>query len=154
MNRVPGGAYSEAIAEAYRILEPPMADRLRGVDFLCGVNPVWAGLHGFSVFGLGQADATRAHCAYPHHTNDRTTTVVLPIPEAPWVIVHELGHALHARLDWEPWPDAVSEYAKTDEQEAFAEFFTARYFWHGDQGVYHGDLKHVALLDHLAGVAS
>jgi len=43
----------------------------------------------------------------------------------PAVIIHELGHALHDQLDHQPEVQPVTQYARTNSHEAFAEAFTA-----------------------------
>lgn len=57
----------------------------------------------------------------------RVTTVVLPTLRfaEPWVILHELGHALHETVRWTFRAKPVSTYAENDHHEAFAEAFCA-----------------------------
>ena len=71
-----------------------------------------------------------ACCCYPHHmlgpADRRVTTIVLPgTAWGPLLIVHEIGHALHETFDFGPHSDPVTDYARTNKHEAFAEAFTS-----------------------------
>lgn len=102
---------------------------LGNVDYLCGVSPVFAGLHSFKTASYGRSYHDVAHVCYPWHIerplSERVTTVCLPIGKEPWVIVHELGHVWHEKLNFDITPKPITEYATTDDLEAFAEAFTA-----------------------------
>jgi hypothetical protein len=100
-------------------------------DFLCGVDPVFADLHQHEETFDGRSYRGTAHVAYEHNQMHRpraarVDTVVLPTPEHPIDVIHELGHILHGRLKFR-WlaAEPVSAYAKSDPYEAFAEAFTA-----------------------------
>jgi hypothetical protein len=99
-------------------------------DFACGVDPLFAGLHRFEDASYGRSYRDTAHCVHPHHqmhlpADRRQTTIVIPKVLTPDHIVHELGHVLHERLQWEPIAEPVSWYARTNHHEAFAEAFTS-----------------------------
>ena len=151
LSRVHGAGYREAIGFALGLLPVPIADRLSHVQFVCGVDPVFAGLHDTATTDDGRSYGLTAHCAYgwglPRPASDRVTTIVLPIVPLPSTVVHELGHALHETLGFDPEAEPVTEYAKTNRWEAFAEAFVAWRFWgYGDEP----DDRTVWLLDAMA----
>ena len=51
----------------------------------------------------------------------RQTTVVLPYLAPPVAVIHELGHVLDEVLDFSHVALPITEYAKVNEAEAFAE---------------------------------
>lgn len=155
MTHIPDQRYAEAIAHARRVLPSRIRQRLTHVQFLCGVDPVFAGLHHYSKSKDGRSYGATAHIAYPRHIArpraERVTTVVLPQPIAPWLIVHELGHALDEAIGFDHGPvQPVTEYAKTDSHEAFAEAFVSWLYHYGDRDVLHRDAQTVALFERLA----
>jgi hypothetical protein len=130
---------------------------LTACEFVIGVDPVFANIHHFPTTDGGLAYKDTAHCVYGEHQlhrprSDRGTKVVLPTnPAYRWdswsgarVIVHELGHVLHQRTDMSHVAEPVSDYAKTDHREAFAEAFAA---WVWGERV---DDQTAAMLDRLA----
>lgn len=104
------------------------------VHFFTG-DPIYSGLHDFRTAHDGRSLRETAHVCYVHHQqglspDKRVTTVVLPENNLygyePQVIVHEIGHVVHAVLDFEEFDlPYVSDYAKETELERFAEAFTA-----------------------------
>lgn len=117
--RINGRGYSEEIGQAYRMLPPWLADKLSVVDFVCGVNPNYAGVHGY----VDRYDEL-AHCCYPWHLEGKSNvTVVLPLHYHPGTVIHELGHALHWMLGFPQSPRPVTAYAETNSHEAWAEAF-------------------------------
>ena len=161
MNRVVSWAYSEAIEEAMRLIEPPIMARLQHVHFLCGVSPEYVGLHHLGlvagVYGAQDVDYnTRAHVSWGDVCEDaeRRTTVVLPLPEDahPAVIVHELGHCLDEVLGFKHSAVPVNEYAQMHRMEAFAEAFKAQYFYLGDEAerIFQSDIATRRMFDRLA----
>jgi hypothetical protein len=132
MQRIRSGGYSELIRAAHALIPEPICGLVQA-DFLCGTDPVFAGLHRYDAIADGRSYRNTAHVAYDFHQGGlprarRRVTVVLPgRPEKTrlWAVVHELGHVLHAHLGFEhdAWP--VTEYAETNRFEAFAEAFTA-----------------------------
>lgn len=146
LSRVPNARFAEAIGEGLR-LPPGMRHRLGHVQFVCGVDPVFAGLHGYEI--------GRAHCCYPYHlagpADRRVTTVVLPDAwEGPATVVHELGHALHETIGLSHVAVPVTEYAATNHEEAFAEALVAWTHWYGDQAAALQDKATLALFEELA----
>jgi hypothetical protein len=131
MDRVRTQRDSEPIGRAFDLLPAGIQRRLNGIHFAAGFSPVFAGLHCFTDTEDGRSYDTTAHVVYPHHQitsvrANRAITVALPCTEYPTVIVHELGHALHGLLDFQSHdPDPVTDYAKTNRWEAFAEAFAA-----------------------------
>lgn len=129
MKRVVGATYRTTISAAFDLLPEWLADELRGTHFLCGVDPLFVGLHGTDTTTDGRSYRDTAHVNYGFFAShrpasDRATTVALPIPVEPWVVVHELGHVVHELLRWAPSPDPVTKYAATNRWESFAEAFT------------------------------
>jgi hypothetical protein len=153
LSRVPDSRYSEAIAEAFRTIGQGFADRLANVQFVCGVDPVFAGLHDYRTTVDSRAYASTAHCCYSFHikgpADRRTTTIVLPKPPRPSTVVHELGHALHAQVGFDYIAQPCTTYARTDQYEAFAEAFTARHYIMGDEAARQADKQTIHLLDLL-----
>ena len=155
-SRVPSGPYGAAIGEAFRRLPSGIRNRLSHVQFICGVSPIFAGLHRYEAIGDGRSYATTAHCCWPWNiqgpADRRVTTVVLPTVDTaqPHVIVHELGHALHDIVGLHAVAQPVTWYAKTNRYEAFAEALVAHTHYYGDRDVYHGDKKTIALFRELS----
>lgn len=130
MDRLVGSGHRTAISAALMLLPPLAVEMLRETRWFCGSDPVFAGLHRYCAADDGRTYRQTAHVVYPQHLIDRPlgeriTTVVLPVVEEPWVIIHELGHVLHAFLGFPPAPEPVTEYATCSDWEAFAEGFTA-----------------------------
>ena len=111
-------------------------DRVGYADFFCGASPVFAGLHNYVDADDGRPYSQTAHALFIMHQwllprTLRVPTVVLPNLVEPETVVHELGHILHEALAFEPAATPVTEYAKTNRWEAFAEAFTAWLGWYG-----------------------
>jgi hypothetical protein len=132
MDRVKAGGYTPLIEAAYSIV-PMELHHLIQADFLCGTDPLFAGLHGYGDASYGRSYTDTMHVAYPHHQGGlakahRRTTVVIPGPAKEVQVkhlVHELGHVLHESLAWDHDATPVSRYAETNWCEAFAEAFTS-----------------------------
>jgi len=129
MERLPSFDFTPSIQRAFHMIPTALHHRLRP-DFLCGTDPIFAGLHSFEAASYGRSYRNTPHCAYPHHQpelvkSQRRTTIVLPLPEPPEVIIHELGHVMHESLLFEPVARPLNWYAETNNHEAFAEAFTA-----------------------------
>lgn len=159
LTRIHGTGWREPLAVAHRIIGPALMARLGHVQYVFGVDPVFAGVHGFPDIADGRSYRDTAHCAYPWHitgpADRRVTTVVMPVGERPgdrWamphVLVHELGHALHETIGFDHTAAPVTEYAKSNNYEAFAEAFTA-WCWPGN-GYDRPDPATVALFRLLA----
>ena len=125
MIRVPSFAFTAAIEWALGSLPHGIRGRVEHVDFLCGVDPVYAGLHRFEEMSYGRSYRSVAHCSWRMHSLDGRTTIVLPSPEDPVVIVHELGHVLDEQMGWSHCAEPVTIYAADSRVEAFAEALTA-----------------------------
>ena len=152
MNRLMPGPYGEAIGAALAVVPEPIMARLMHVHFLTGTDPFWAGLERGPEDCLdGRSYHNTGHCAYPWYTEDQTTTIVMPTPLEPCLVVHELGHALDETLAFQHLAAPVTQYALTNRQEAFAEAFTAWLYWYGDQDAFLQDLPTLALFDQLVG---
>lgn len=138
MDRAHGRGFG-AVIEAGLALVPAAVHPLLACDWLTGTDAVFAGLHRYGgSFTYTDASGTfsytyqeNPHTVYPHHQRHlpkdrRVTTVVLPRVFRPDVVVHELGHVLHQRLDWRHHAQRrVTDYAHRDAWEAFAEAFTS-----------------------------
>ena len=131
MDRIPDSRWREPIGEALELVEP-WRRVLGEFNFVCGVDPEFAGVHD----RLGENDSNRwlAHCAYSHICSDGITTVVLPLPVPAVTVVHELGHVLHEKVSFEDLGTLpVSEYATTNRWERFAEYFVMQAYGHGGE---------------------
>lgn len=155
VDRLITSGFREAIAKALQVVPPRIVERLRFVHFLTDTNPHWVGLHDFNETIDGRSYFNTAHCAYPWHTSDGSTTIVLPADERPAfqrdpsLVVHELGHALDFYLDFSVDAFPITDYAHVDRHEAFAEFFRGWLYWHGDQDILQSDEKSLAVLNSL-----
>ena len=116
MNRIQQ-PWAESIAAALDFTEE---FRFENVDFLCGVDPIFVGLHSFTDTTDGRSYRSTTHAVPSFLANDGRTTVVLPTQEDWWTIVHELGHVLDERMGWQWTLPPVNDYAATDRCEAFA----------------------------------
>ena len=132
MERISKG-YSGLIGAAFDVIPDKIGDRLRYVHFLTGVDPIYAGLFNYEDTGDGRSYRDTCCVAYPYHQllskHLQHTTVVLPSLWPVWVVVHELGHVLDECLGFSHMAEPVSEYAKVNRMEAFAEAFTSWLFW-------------------------
>jgi hypothetical protein len=154
VKRLVGAGFRDCIQAGLELMPSPIRERFRGVHFLCGVDPLFVGLHDEEVTTDGRSYRDTAHVCYgrwhmPHmHLADRVTTVALPAPVEPWVIVHELGHVLDEQLEFAFTPKPVTDYAETHRMEAFAEAFTAWCIpWYApwSDGILYRDEQTVAL---------
>lgn len=152
MQRIIGLGYREAIDAAMTRLPFGLRRRVEHIDWLCGVDPVYAGLHGFEKASFGRSFRDTAHCSHRHHSSDSRTTIVLPTVQTPEVIIHELAHALDEAIDWRrPVVPATTNYARADTWEAWAEFVTAGLVeGYGDMDAYHGAPEALAVLAALS----
>jgi len=133
MYRITGFGYSELISYAFSVIPSRIVDRIRYTHFLTGVDPIYVGLFDEEKTKDGRSYRNTACVAYPYHQKIdkslRHTTIILPnlIPLAH--VIHELGHVLDESLGFIHIAEPVTEYAKTDRMEAFAEAFTSWLFW-------------------------
>ena len=136
--RIHGVGQREAIGVAVDVVGQRIMARLPHLQFVAGVDPLFAGIHGFMRTDDGRSHRETACCCYPHHllgpADRRVTTILLPSIEHPRTVVHEIGHALHATYDFEPNPTPVTAYARTNRWEAFAEAFTSWVWPSSDYG--------------------
>ena len=163
MHRVRRQKDIAAFQPALDLIPERIRKMVEGVDVLSGVDPVFAGLHKFTKASYGRSYADTPHVAFEFHQKHlpaykRAITMVLPINVGIRTIVHELGHVLDGRLNFDHDPSVpVSWYAKTDAREAFAESFTAWLLPAGmgydnaKDKLYETDKPTVALFERLAG---
>ena len=153
-SRIPNQRYADVVGRALYVTR--RFEHLLGhVQWVTGVDPVWAGFHHYEEASLGRSYRNMAHCCYPWNldrpADQRVTTIMVPErqPPHPAILVHELGHALDQVLGFSHTAVPVSEYAKRNRYEAFAEAFTAHFYWYEDQDAAQGDLATVALFEGL-----
>ena len=132
--RIHDASWNPAISEAFKLIGPSLSARLAHVQWVVGVDPLFAGVHHYSTTTDGRAYGDTAHVAYALHipgpADRRATSVILPKrASGSWgdvaVVVHELGHALHEAVGFDHDALPVSRYARTNRWEAFAEAFTS-----------------------------
>lgn len=157
MDRIMLGGYAELIDAAYARIPVGLHVLLRP-HFLTGTDPAFAGLHGYRDTNDGRSYGDTAHVAYKFHQPfpraRRQTTVVLPRLVSVRTVVHELGHVLDERLDFDHEAMPVTEYAETNRHEAFAESFAAWALGYcyglAKERLYERDRATVALFETLA----
>lgn len=121
---------AEAISCAYAAVGP-FAERLRCDIYTA--DPIWTGLHHIEHTLDGRSYSQTAHFLPERLASDHRATICLPEP-APWyLIVHELGHVLDERLDYEIAVAPVTDYARRNRREAFAEAFLSYCVGHEGQ---------------------
>ena len=105
-------------------------------------DPVFSGLTEHVDTADGRSYRSAAHCCYPWHINGpadrRLTTIVIPErPRGDWwdvyTVVHEMGHVLDWMTGFSHVCKPVSDYARTNDMEAFACAFGSWLVpgWHG-----------------------
>lgn len=125
-DRIQQRAAVEPISRSLAVIPERIVERLQHVRFVVGCDPVFTGLHSYVRSPVGLYRETAHFCAEYHLDDGGPPTVVLPREVRPFVVTHELGHALDCALDWSlPRPEPVSEYAQTNRREAVAEAFAA-----------------------------
>lgn len=134
LHRIASESHGEAIAHALDLIPPAIRQRIEGARLVTGVDPVFAGVHGYHTTSDGRSYRDTACALYPWHqlhrpADDRCPTVVLPdsVFDGAEIhtIVHEHGHILHWTLGLEHRATPITPYARTNHHEAFAEAFTA-----------------------------
>jgi hypothetical protein len=122
-DRIPDGRWRSAL-EAVRAILGPFSWLIDETRWVCGADPLFIGLHRFATITDGRSYRDTAHACYPHHLDGASApTVVLPLPVAPAVIVHELGHVLDWRIGAAHTAHPIDAYAALNRREAFAEAF-------------------------------
>lgn len=158
--RINAPGWREPIAEAERIIGPGIMRRLSGICYVAGVSPVFAGIHRYTHTYDGRSYNDTPHVAYPFHiigpADRKQTTICLPThARHQWIdtlnIIHELGHALHETIAFNHNAHPVSDYAKTNQWEAFAEAFTV-WAWGTPPGAHYrrAHPSDLALFNHLS----
>ena len=139
MERIVNQQYAELIAEAYSAIPDNIIKMINHVHFFCGTDPIFAGLENDEPINNGASPKVCSHYLpesrqflpkYLRHP----TIILVEKPEylLPHHIIHELGHVLNRATDWYEYRTPileVTEYAKTDFEEAFAEAFTSWLIW-------------------------
>jgi hypothetical protein len=148
MERIPDSCYSELIEEAYSAIPDNIVKLVRHVHFFCGVDPVFAGLVKEIPFHDGAHSTHDCMCYESAISVDWkiSKSLIHPTIFIPFFdldefgvqdVVHELGHALDDVTPffcYQQQIKPVTDYAKTDYFEAFAEAFASWLFWgYGEQ---------------------
>jgi hypothetical protein len=100
--------------------------------FVIGADIKWIGLNYYKdPLYKTAACAVWARLQTNIPRSNRVPTVAFP--KTNWIsyltVLHELGHIVEEQIDWDHYSvDPVSEYAKTNEYESFAEAFA---LWYG-----------------------
>jgi len=136
IERILDYSYSELISVSFDLLPSGIANKLSGTHFFTGTDPVFAGLFDYSETSDGRSYQDVWCVAYPEHLTmlskiRRQTTVIMPalnkgrpLWTLPMIVIHELGHILDEILGFSHIAEPITEYAKVDRAEAFAEAFT------------------------------
>ena len=161
MERIVNAEFSELIGYSINALPRRIWERINYVHFLTGTDPIYAGLHNFvdiddEYYMKGEEKGNKSYRNVPQVVCPeyqfilpkllRNTTIVLPVMEQPWVVVHELGHVLDEALGYSHLALPITEYAKINEGEAFAEAFVG--WMCEDYG--EPDVETTALFEYLA----
>lgn len=130
MQRLLSNKQLPEIKHAFKLIPNRILSKIDYVDFLCEVDPIFVGIHDYENANHSRLYKNITHCAYPFHQHilskdQRKTTIILPIHESVWTIIHELGHVLHEVVDFSIKPIPITNYAKTNYCESFAESFCA-----------------------------
>ena len=139
MERLADYSYSTLIGAAFDVIPSTIKKMLYYTHFLTGTNPIKAGLHNYINCDDGRFYCNTGHFVTPESQFIlplalRHPTIVLPTLIPVYHVVHELGHALDYILGGLHIARPVSDYAKTNREEAFAEAFTSWLFWgYGEQ---------------------
>jgi hypothetical protein len=117
-----------AIQKAHLVVPPLILTRLN-FDYFIGCDPIFAGLFNYEITEDGRSYRDVACVAYPFHQNlpknRQKTTIVIP-KKIHWIyLLHEIGHVLDEWLGFNFVAEPITEYAKNNQGEAFAEAFTA-----------------------------
>ena len=134
MNRIVSYKYTELIQEAYSVIPDNILSRLPTIHFFTGTDVVYAGLEFLEKSKDGRYFRDSIHynpsCWVRGKwiVRDNPTIVVPNTPPGFCYnrdhILHEIGHVLDDELLCGDWTfNPVTEYAKLDESEAFAEAF-------------------------------
>jgi hypothetical protein len=122
---------AEPVGHALSLIPAGIRARLAHIQFVAGSDPIFAGIHRYATTNDGRSYGDTAHAVYPCHMTHlprdrRVSTVVVPVPQEPWIVVHEIGHILDEAISFDHHDvQPVTEYAGTNGWEAFAEAFTA-----------------------------
>ena len=136
MERLVDYKYSELIKAGFDILPPGIADKLKYTHFFTGTDPIYAGLKAEDDAQDGRSYRNNWFCSYPWNQGleskrQRQTTIVLteykpsgyPMKLLPTLIVHELAHVIDELLEFGHEAEPITEYARVNRTEAFAEAF-------------------------------
>ncbi len=137
MERIVNQQYAELIAEGMSAVPNRILDIIGPVHFFTGTDPYFAGLEtddDGSYRWKNRMHFLPIGCQLHLPQSLRWPTIVIPdsLDLSPGDVVHELGHALDYNTPWYTFQTGitpVTEYAKTDEEEAFAEAFASWLFW-------------------------
>lgn len=156
---------AERNAETIGVALDYLPDRFRDLaacDFFCG-DALFAGI----TTAVGAVERTSdgrsyrsvEHVLFPCHARDKRTTIVLPVRTIVPVVLHELGHVIHwalfervGRWDAIPRLEPVTDYARRNWLEEFAEAFTAWFYpprWIEGEGYFRWSRSNDEFFDRL-----
>lgn len=132
MIRLPQGSKTDFFHHVMSTLPRGIRRILGNVDLVMDTDPCWIGLHFHRKTADGRSYSQTSHVNYwfnqEHLPADRrsTTVVLIGDGECRGTILHELGHVLDERLDFDsPEMKPLDWYAATNRREAFATAFQA-----------------------------
>lgn len=126
MNRVTSYRKLEPVVDGLGYYPPAFRDRLQFDVFTA--DPIFAGLERNDESSGGRSLRDTAHVCYPHHVFDRRMTMMVPDDSCLREYgfgVHELAHVLDFHLGYAIRCAPVTDYARRNRGEAFAEYVTA-----------------------------
>ena len=128
MERICTSYNNAAIQFAHAVIPDSILNHLH-FDYFIGCDPIFAGLFGYEDAEDGRSYHHTNCVAYPFHQllpkDKQKTTIVIPHKISEIYTIHEIGHVLDEYLNFNCEVVPITEYAKVNRMEAFAEAFVA-----------------------------